>query len=217
MCDDETKLLLGAIYDRLDSDEYEPGPAKTIGGVAGAYMIRSPYNTECEFNVIGVSNTLTGATVGAVIISGHDNTQFTAIASNTFGPVSGGGEGNALDGYVLTMTSTAIPVLNEHWQPMGRGANLYMSVIAATGSIFVIIAFRRKLDRVLHDIPRPKPSTHTPISRRRERIQPAESPMTAGYHNRLVPPGQKYDHLEPGDEDTSVLGIVQRRMRNIGR
>lgn len=217
MCDDETKLLLGAIYDRLDSDEYEHGPAKTIGGPAGAYMIRSPYNTECEYNVLGISSNLTGATVGAVIISGHDSTQFTAITSNSFGLVSSGQEGNALDGYVMTLSATAIPVLNEHWQPLGRGVNLYMSVIASAGSIYVIIGFRRKLDRVLHDIPRPKPSTHTPLSRRRQRVQSAESPMTAGAHNRLVPPGQKFEHLEPGDEDTGVLGYMQRRMRNIGR
>lgn len=217
MCDDETKVLLGMIFDALDSDEYEPGPAKTIGGPAGAYMVRSPYNTECEFNVLGVSGTLTGATVGAAVISGHDNTQFTAITSNSFGLVLSGGEGNALDGYVIALSATAIPVLNEHWQPLGRGANLYISIIAATGSIYLIIAFRRKLKRLSHDIPRPKPSTHTPISRRQQRTQRAESPMTAGAHNRLVPAGIRYEHLEPGDEDTTVLGMVQRRMRNIGR
>lgn len=344
MFDEAMLAMLTDIRDISDSDRYEPGPIKTVGGPTGGYAIRSPYNTECEwavvgclssvpatgsqaaeqssvllnlpnaaratftqqftvggftglsmiFNVIslnggtaptvtfkvsavGADGTLvqleqatalsaagvinysigvgldnkefgnliqvdmvtTGAptsinfsasiigkqpsipqvATGLVFISSNDPSVLTFNTSPTLGLSSAGSESsNAMDGIVIPISSYQDFFPFEVWQPMGRGANIYIGIQSpALSNTYVMIAFRRLAKKYIPTAPRPRPHTHVVQSRRLMRMQPAESEFAAGAHDRLPAPGQVYEHTEVQPQDTPNIGNIARRIINSRR
>src|SRR5258708_13723613 len=114
MCDDYTNHLLEWILGRLESDEHENGGIYTLGGsVANSpYALRSPYNTECEYMVIGAT-LVSGATAGYVVVSNGNPSGGQYGTGNSFGSLAqGGGDlNNALQGVVLFPKSTTNALL----------------------------------------------------------------------------------------------------------
>ncbi len=186
--------LLQIVADNT-GDEYEPGPVLTVGGGANNYVVRSPFNTESEFCVIGALMAAASGN-GSIVIS-SSNPGIAAPAGNSFGLVSQGEDNNAFDGYVLPISTTLSPILIEHWQPLGRGVNIYVLVSGVSG--FALIAFRRKLIKYLPDKPRVKPATHThPQSQAPLRRLPAQSTMVAGYESKYPLLGEKVPYQQRG-------------------
>lgn len=339
MYDEAVLSLLAEIRDISDSDRYEAGPIKTVGGPTGGYEIRSPYNTECEWAVVGclsgvpatgaqateqsvvllnlpsaaratftqqfavggflslsmifnvtaitggaaptvtfkvsavgadgtlvqleqaaalsapgiinysigpgldnkefgnliqVDMVLTGAPTsvtfsasiigkqpaipqvssGLVFISSNDPSVLTFTSSPTLGLSSAGAESsNAMDGITIPISSFQDFFPFEVWQPMGRGANIYIGIQSpALAQTYVMIAFRRIAKKYIPTAPRPKPHTHVVQSRRNIRMQPGESEMEAGAHDRLPAPGQRYEHTEIQPQDTPNIGNIVRRI-----
>jgi hypothetical protein len=185
---------LERIEAQLKSDEYEQGPVVTVGGGANLYLARSPYNTECEFMVIAALMAASSGN-GSIVIS-STNPAITAPGGN-FGLASGGMDNNMFDGYILPVSTTQSPVLLEHWQPLGRGANV--NVLVSGVSAFAIIAFRRKLDRAIPAPPRRQPHSHSHVQSRR-----GARTFMAGFENQY--PGTNYEHeTVPESQDTEEI------------
>lgn len=196
---DNILACLERIEKLLSSDDYENGSVVTIGGGSGNYMVKSPYNTECEFTVLGAFAT-TGAGI-VVLSSSNSSLSLPSLTGTTsYGLVSAGGEGNnVFEGYVLPISSTQSPVLIDHWQPLGKGVYIYANISTAVNtSAFVMVAFRRKLDRAIPNAPLRKPHTHSqPTSRRGNRN------FMQGFEAQY--PHDKYVHEEiPETQDTAM-------------
>lgn len=209
---DAILACLQRIEARLSSDEYEQGPILTVGGVAGLYVARSPFNTECEYMVIGALMAATSGN-GSIVISGSNPA--IIAPTGTYGLASGGEDNNAFDGYLLPVSATQSPVLVEHWQPLGRGLNV--NVLVSGTSAFALIAFRRKLDRAIPAPPRAKPHTHSlPQSRRISRnvAQAGHERYTQGFTEPVL----REDSAAIGNvEEMSPAQKVLTRLRNGGR
>jgi len=223
MGDDYTNHLLECILDRLESDEYESGPVYTIGGGPGTYQLHSPYNTECEFLVVGAVLAATSGN-GLIVITNNNAGMNTFTLGTNLGLASSGGDmNNAFEGVVIPTSTTASPVLAiDHWMPLGRGANVF-AYVTGTAS-YAYIAIRRKLDRYIPEMQRDYPKTHSqPQSRRALRQLPAMSPMAAGWESRyptLAGRNSGYEHQtvdETGPEDTQGIGNVLKRVVRYGR
>jgi hypothetical protein len=332
--DEHIENLLQHILDRLESDEYEPGPIKTVGGITSSYIVRSPYNTECEWAVIGtlgnLSSTLgegtrvistitslaratftsgqlavgdlteltidfnvtvltggaaptvtfqvsrvgadgilyalpapaaisaagqiiqsfgagasspifgslvqvdmvvTGAPTsitfsgsikgkgpvatassGQIALSASDPTVYNMLQNVSVGDVANGQEGNAFDGLILpvSIAQTYHPAI--FWQPLGRGMNIYVQVIAPTnaftsGRAYTHIAFRRKLDRAIQAPPRRQAHTHS-----RPQSRSAARRLAQGFDAQYPQEGQNYQHeVVPETSDTAAIGNIANR------
>lgn len=353
MFDEAFLACLQRIEARLNSDEYESGGIWTVGGPAGNYLIRSPFNTECEWAVHDINSTnnssniageatriiLTNAsttasftsadlTVGDLTVldidiiftsftggtaptvqyfvkrkdsAGNYNTiwQPTAVSGATTytlsigaavtngtnavtadqsvgldfgdiiqvgyvttgtptsvtqqinikgkGPVilaPGNGvvavsaadpttvpvnptlglntaeDNNAFNGFLVPITYGQSHDVSPHWQPLGRGANLYITITPVSGLAYASIAFRRKLDRAIPAPPRREAHTHSHVGSRR-----GTRTFAAGFEAQY--PRDKYIHEEiPESQDTAAIGNVANvspaqslldKMRNGGR
>ena len=199
----------------LDSDEYEPGGTFTLGGPTGTYVVRSPFNTECEYAVLAVSGTGTGL----IAVSGSNPA--IAVPSSTggtsYGLMSSGEDNNALDGYILSVGASLGQTPELFFQPLGKGANVYVSVsVAVSTAGFVVIAFRRKLARTILQIPRQRPHTHTPLSARQARTYRTETHGDNEERGRDVPPGTRYKHAPaPGQETGRFRRTDSRRYGDV--
>lgn len=198
MCDQQTNDLLLRIANRLDSDEYEQGGIYTLGGPAGLYQLRSPYNTECEYLVIGAYLAAVSGN-GVVVVSNNNAGLNTFSLGQSLGSSTNGSDmNNAFDGVVLPTSATINSLIAvDHWQPMGRGASIYVYVTGTAS--YALIALKRRLDRspVYANAPRiGYPHTHTQRqSTRYQRSLPAMSPMALGAESRYpVPGGKPYSH-----------------------
>lgn len=209
---DDIVACLQRIETRLNSDEYEAGPVVTVGGAAGMYLARSPFNTECEYMVIAALMAATSGN-GSIVISASNPA--IIAPTGTYGLASSGEDNNAFDGYLLPVSTTQSPVLLEHWQPLGRGLNI--NVLVSGTSAFALIAFRRKLDRAISSPPRRRAHTHSlPQSRRVSRN------IAQAGHERY---GQGFDE-PPLVDDPAAIGNVEElspaqkvlaKLRNGGR
>lgn len=366
MCDDYTNHLLECILDRLESDEYEPEMAFTIGGSVGSYMLRSPYNTEAEWGVVALTaspqpnflgtgaaittlldnnGTATSFTSGDISVATYTTldliivfTSFTGGASPTIqyfidrkddfgnyvpiwqsaaltaatnivltigggvqngsnaaatvqsvgidfgdtvriryvttgaptsvtqaftlkfktaqlqtqssvlvmvsgadpstvgtstipnlGLTASGSDGNPYPGYVVLLNYGTQYVPFLLWHALGRGANLYMNIVANniggasnfTGAVYAQIAFRRKIDKYLPQMPRMYPSTHSqPQSRRALRQLPAQSAQVAGFESQypsLQRNKSSYQHDSNVEgQDTRNIGNAIKRLTRHG-
>jgi hypothetical protein len=218
MLDDNAVHLLSCILDKLESDEYEAGGIYTIGGPPGQYMLKSPYNTECEYLIVGAYLAATSGN-GAVAISAANPSITQLSLGQSFGAAAQGSEGsNPFEGVFLPTSATINSLIAvDHWQPLGKGVIIYAQVF--TTASYAIIAMRRKLERYIPEQPRLKPHTHSlPVSRRPMRVLPAESPQVAGYHAQYAGgPEGPYQHIVPDNEDPANVGRVARRMARYGR
>lgn len=193
-------------------ENYESGGVFTVGG-GGAnspYVIKSPWNTECEYCVMAASAYGSNAS-GQVVISTANNAagNFLSGTAPVFGSLSNGSEGNAFEGYYfpISLTQTYNPV--EIWNPMGRGIALYVFVNTTAGSGYVTVAFRRRADLAIPEAPRAKAHTHSQVqSRRLVRTLPAESPQVAAAHARYLP-GNPNNQGLPSTEDLAAVGNVE--------
>ena len=219
MCDDEMKDLLQDIRDTLGVDTYEPGGYFTIGGGPGTYVVKSPFNTECEFLISSITTSST-TPIGYAV--SNSNPSLLAPTHNTtvFGALATGGEGNAYEG-VAGFIGAGGDITFIQWQPLGRNGYIYFTNnVASTDSVFCTIAFRRTAIRNIPDVPRQRPLTHThPMSRRPLRMMNALSKQYSGYESQYPRPyGTNYEHEEiPETQDTSALGAIRKRVGKIGR
>jgi len=203
--------LLCEIRDQLESlnsDKYESGGVYTVGGAIGNYVLRSPYNTECEYMVIG--SALAAASGNGVVVVSNNNPSLQLGLSNSFGQIlAGGQESNGFEGLVMPVSATInTNMAVDYWMPLGRGANIYIYITGA--SCYAYIALRRMLDRYIPMAPRAKPATHSfPVSGAPGRVYsgvPAGQESALGV--RYPTEGQPYP-LEPDFPGNSA----RRRLR----
>lgn len=164
----------------LQSQRYEPGGYFTIGGVAGTYQLKSPFNTECEYSIVTVSATSTG---GNFAISQSNPTLLAPTTTSSYGLATQGSESsNPLEGIAGYASGSAPLFYGNVWVPLGRGVFIYMNV---TGSnpILATIAFRRAYSHLIPDRVRHlAPSTHSrPYSRRSIRMLESLSKQSSGF------------------------------------
>lgn len=221
MFDDDFLACLQRIEARLNSDEYEYGGFWTVGGPTGLYAIHSPYNTECEWAPISFC-ALTGR--GIVVVSSANNDQLSlpGDGSVSIGLFSGGADNNALEAFVSVQAANNGEPFVPTWQPLGRGASLFVSISMASGaqSGYFCAGFRRKLDRAIPAPPRRDAHTHSHVESRR-----GVRTFAAGFEAQY--PRDKYIHEEiPESQDTANIGYVENltpaqalltKMRNGGR
>ena len=194
--EDNLLEILQAIETRLSSDDYEQGQILTVGGNSGLYLLRSPYNTECEYAIISVSASGTGF----AIVSQSNGIAVPDITGATqYGLASSGGDSNPIEGLLINASTNSSKQPPLFWQPLGRGINLYVAINAqATFATFISVAFRRKLNRYIGKPPIRKPGTHShPTSRRHNRT------FMDGFEAQY--PHDEYVHEEiPVTQDTAM-------------
>jgi len=165
MFDEKEDELLQAILNELQSDEYEIGRYVTVGGASGAYSVRSPYNTECEYAVACCF----GSANGIALVSGS-NSSIAAPPTDgsvSFGLAANGTDTNALDGIVLGCGAYVATTPDLVWQPLPSPGNVTAAITAASShSCYVTLIFRRKLARFIPVPPRAKPA-HMHVQSRR--------------------------------------------------
>jgi hypothetical protein len=142
MCNDEAILqCLQAIEDTLSSDQYEPGPIKTVGGISGSYIVRSPYNTECEWAIAAVVNS--GVTFSTATTSANTLATISSAARATFSQqytVSVVTE-LAIDFNVTALTGGASPTVTFKISRVGADGILYQLEQAAALSAAGVISY----------------------------------------------------------------------------
>jgi hypothetical protein len=170
MCDEETKTLLEHILYTLESDSYEISDPFTMGGGAGIYQIRNPYNTECEWAIVSATS---GTTAGQFVVMSKNPTPATLgfAGADSLALQSGGMDNNPLNAYVGALTTQApFVTYQEEFMPLAGNGMVFLRVTAAgSNEVLVTIRFRRKLERYIQEIPAQKPHTHVPLSARNAR------------------------------------------------
>lgn len=203
--------VLRSILYTLQASQYETGGLFTIGGVAGTYFIKSPFNTESEYCVLAITSS--NATAGSFALSSSNPNLIVPVATSaSFSPTTqGSDEANAYDGMLGWVTATSPATYSDVWLPLGRGAYLYFKVApGANNSIFAQIAFRRSYAQVIPELPRQQSRTHNIVgSRRALRIEAAQNAQGAGYQAQypdLQYHQQSYKHEEiPQSQDPQNL------------
>lgn len=218
MCDPNTQImLLENIAKNTESGGYEYGGLTTVGGPTGSYQVHSPWNSEAEWAIYTI-----GAVAGSglVCISGANNSLSNMTSANpTIGLSSGGMDNNAFQGSLFPVSATQSIVPFECWHPLGRGANVFVSInMSGSNVAYVVLAFRRLVRHVLPQIPRMKPHTHVPLSDRRRRTYLAASLEREGLAGKVINPQPDQDtatsrgHLAPGKNPMEMLDqLVKRR------
>lgn len=209
MCDDKILAALHHLIGVTESDDYEYGRVLTVGGTTGNYKFRSPWNTECEWACIGA----TASNPGNFLISYSPGANLPATnGTASYGLNSSGGESNAIDGIFGLLTTSDIYVPSLVWQPLPSPGDLYAQITAsANQSLFVSVAFRRKLARYIPDMPVPV-SPHRPIVLRQNRRT-----MMAGFEKARYPDyATGYEHPafsvpEPSQPDFAGSGEIGPR------
>lgn len=171
----------------LQSQRYEMGGVFTIGGATGIYQLKSPFNTECEYALISVD---TNSSTSSSFAVSQSNPSLTAPPTSTtvinLGTYSQGSEtSNPLEGIIGFVVNTSANVYVPVWQPLGRGAIIYLAtnVTGANTAVYANIAFRRSYLHMLPDRARHlPPATHSrPYSRRNIRMIEGMSKQYSGF------------------------------------
>jgi len=167
--EDRVLAALSRIAELLDSDEYEISDPLTMGGAAGLYQIRNPYNTECEWSMVSATS---GTTAASYVVGSKNPIQANLGFANAdvLAP-AGYSDNNPLQSYVGSLTTQAPTVTyTDAYMPLAGNGTVYLRVVSASGEALITIRFRRKLEKWIPTIqPLPKPSTHTPLSARNAR------------------------------------------------
>lgn len=139
-------------------------------------------------------------------------------ANPTLGLSSGGMDNNAFQGFLFPVSSTQTLVPFECWHPLGRGANIFVSINMSSSNVaYVVFAFRRLAHQVLPQIPRMKPHTHVPLSDRRRRTYMAAAIQDESLSGKTVNPkpdedtATSRDHLAPGKNPMEMLNQLAKR------
>jgi hypothetical protein len=188
-----------------ENDEYETSDPLTVGGATGQYAIPSPYHTECEWamiSVVGIGSLASTATFAVGTKSPKQQT-LSATGADSFGNIltSGADNNNALPSFVGALTATApfVTYGGDNYMPMPSPSFVFVTTTTpASTEVLVTVQFRRKLDRVLPDLPRVKPHTHSHVgSRRGYRTQ------NEGFASKYERDGVPYQHEQiPVTQDT---------------
>lgn len=207
------------------SDEYESGGLWTVGGVGAPgiiFTLRSPFNTECEWNCLSITTTSNSNDSFAMSSSNPSILAFAKGLAPAMGALSGGSEANnGFEGILASISFQAPWNMGDIWLPLGRGAQLYfVSTVANTNNIFYTVAFRRSLVHVIPSPPRQKPQTHTHVQPRR-----AARTMMEGFAAQQAYPGDNpYQHQDLPEQDTAMarrgvmpLGPTSITHRGVGR
>jgi hypothetical protein len=206
--DAEILECLHRIERTIESDKYEALGIWTVGGGNGSYTLKSPVNTESEWALFGIA--ATGAC--QILVSDNPNPNAPAITGAVNYGAGGGNESNPLAGlfFAIPATPTYIPQTALYWQPTGKGSAITVVIAGlSAASAFVMIAWRRLLNREIPGPVRQRPATHTTRqSYRNQRTLAAESQMTAGFEEGRypLPGGNFYQHeVVPATNDTAAL------------
>ncbi len=168
MFDEETNALLTRILTQLESDEYEYGGYFTVGGPTGTYQVRSPYNTECEYAVVGCGGG--GAGQALVAVNDPSVTLPDNAGAVSYGLAGRGDSGNAIPGLLMYIVPDGNCPVAPIWNSLPQPGNVYIATNMGSGhSLYVTVAFRRKLDRYIPALPRPASPHRNVQSRRQER------------------------------------------------
>jgi hypothetical protein len=178
----------------VSGDKYENLGIWTYGGGNGVYTMKVPVNTECEWTLYALA--ATGAC--QVMISHNQGQNTLAITGGVSYGTGGGNEGNGLEGMFTPIPAAGFfPTSEQFWQPVGRGSALYALITGLSSqSAFILLAWRRLLNREIPTPPRGRPQTHTTReSHRPQRVLAAASPFTQGFEEQTVVPGAvPYQH-----------------------
>lgn len=212
MFESQALECLQRIEAAVSGDKYENLGIWTVGGGNGSYTMKSPVQTEAEFALFGVSAT---GSCNILISQNPAGNKLDVTGATSYGASSGGAEGNALEGLFIAIgaAGNAAPTAFDYWQPLGRGNSLYVLISGLSSqSCFVMVAWRRLLNREIPAPPRQKPTTHTTRqSHRAQRVLAAESPMTAAAQEGRYPiPGAGfYKHIQNPTADFDQ-GAIER-------
>lgn len=218
MCDEETKKYLAELAYYQQTAQYEAGGIFTIGGNAGNYMLKSPFNTECEYKVVAISSS--GSAAPFALTVGNPSQLFMALTATSLGLQSQGTENsNPLEGIAGVVGNGGV-ITTQEWIPLGKGVVIYFSINPAANQVIMAnIAFRRSLYRLIPETPRLSPATHThPQSRRELRMLHSLSAEMSGfeqqYPTRQGSYGEDYTHeIIPETQDTMSGGGTGYRGR----
>lgn len=201
----ETDILecLYAIRDAVSSDKYEQLGVWTVGGGNGTYSLKSPVNTEAEYALFGIS--ASGA-CNVLISQNQFGNALDTTGATKYGS-GGGNEGNAMEGqfYVAAAATTFTSTGEFYWQPVGKGSSIYIAIGGLSGaSCFVLIVWRRLLNRYIQAPPRVQPVTHSlRLTDRPQRMLAGQSQMEANAieGRTAIPGGSPYHHtLSPAEQ-----------------
>lgn len=136
---DDIVACLHRIETRLSSDEYESGGIYTIGGPVGQYLLRSPFNSECEWTPYGIYTTPNPATIPREAERQVINLPSAARASYTSGPITVGDLTElTLDVNVSALTGGTAPTVAFNVSRVEPDTNLYAiynpAAISAAGT-----------------------------------------------------------------------------------
>lgn len=201
----ETDILecLYAIRDAVSSDKYEQLGVWTVGGGNGTYTVKSPVNTEAEYAIYDIS--ATGAC--QIYISQNPAPNNPAINGSVNYGSGGGSDSNVMEGHFIAVTSAFVgsPDVALLWQPVGRGNSIYVTISGLTSNAaFVVVAWRRLLNRYIPAPARKAPVTHSlRLTDRPQRMLAGQSQMEANAleGRTAIPGGSPYHHTKsPGEQ-----------------
>lgn len=138
---------------------------------------------------------------GQIAVSSNDPSVFNIPLSPSMGSASNGDENNSFDGLIIPLSNALNYEPNIIWQPLGRGANIYVGVVAPTGGVaYCQIVFRRSTSHVVPNKPRAKPNTHTLPPGRRDARK-----MAHGFAAQYPEESGVYQHMALPEQDTAVM------------
>jgi hypothetical protein len=169
MCNEQTEEYLRQIAEAAQAQEYEYAGPFTIGGATGTYIVATPFNTECEYALMGAASSGAGnftvapyAAPGVLAFDGTDN----------LGPQANGKEGNALHGFVGNLAASTSLTYTPVWLPINGNSMVYAATsVAASKTLVITVMFRRLLVRSIPDMPR-----KSPVSNHRMQPRYGQSP-----------------------------------------
>lgn len=139
-CDDGYKSLVDALrtYHKPEED-WETSEPMAIGGPAGSYRVRSPYNGPCQYKIDYVSN---GAGNGSAVLSSrmYQSSPVAYAAADV-----GTGEYGALDGLPLFLQANTMVPVDSNWYDVRNSENtLYLIISSITGAAYISLQFRQR-------------------------------------------------------------------------
>jgi hypothetical protein len=135
--------------------------------------------------------------MGAKNPSQPNLSRFGVSSVNSFGSIatSSPDSNNALPSFVgaLTQSSPFVPYVGVDFMPLPSPSFVYLQTSTPANTIVLVtVQFRRKLDRVIPEKPRGKPSTHSHVKGRRD-----HRTMMEGFASQYPEEGIAYHHVGP--------------------
>lgn len=135
-----------------DSDHYDYSMYQTYGGAAGTYLIRSPWNADCEVCIMQVSFQTAGAAFLSPQVNANINGSPPVLTSNqATDSVTSINPNNSLPGILWQSGLRQSYPMLEIWMPMGNATSYAFDVGAAAVAFLTVIYRRAKY--LEHELP----------------------------------------------------------------